>query len=710
MEKTVQTLRYIGQNYYGLVVKATAIAILTITLFFQDLTILFNDAIRSETTSYVLAIPFIFAYLVYRKRRMLRATTAKTMSEQKDSNHLLLIMGVLLTISAIMFYWYGSNTFTPLEYHLLALPLFAGGLVLLFFNIQTLRQVAFPLVFLALLTPPPFETLYGIGAALSAVSSQASSIIVRALGIQSTLSNEFGNPVITTLRPDNTSITFTVDIACSGIYSLIGFFIFAMFIAYIARDKLWKKSFLLVVGLPVVFLLNIVRITTIVLLGYQFGEDLALEVFHLLGGWTLIFLGTFLLLFVSERVLKTQIFSGPTEKCPICSQRLQSKKSFCPRCGRIIKTNTTRISKGDITKFLVCAISIALILSVQVPVFALAKTPQINVITTSSGQQSVSTEILPQMQGYDLMFWGRDTDFEAIANQNMALQYVYVPHNKSDNEIWVAVEIASVPSALHRWETCVIKWHALGAAREIQPIRDVLILNNPQILGRYFAFDVLEDNESRDVLYWYETAAFAVNSTSQLKYVKVSVETWLPNDLHGMSATEDQMLFFAKEITNSWQQVKSWSSVALLLSQNGGKLTVISFGLLVGVIAIYLLDRRNNGKANFKAYQKLSTPNRQLIDAVHETRKTTLPSLRNIATRYMMFSGNQISKKELLQKLREAAKTGIVQNTIGNKRDEPIRTWNTNITFRKEVPIRRLLQLQVTRLSDKLIRRNQRHD
>jgi hypothetical protein len=32
-----------------------------------------NDALQSEITNYMLAIPFIFTYLIYRKRKMLRA-------------------------------------------------------------------------------------------------------------------------------------------------------------------------------------------------------------------------------------------------------------------------------------------------------------------------------------------------------------------------------------------------------------------------------------------------------------------------------------------------------------------------------------------------------------------------------------------------------------------------------------------------------------
>lgn len=42
----------------------------------------------------------------------------------------------------MLLYWHGSYTFTPLEYHILTLPIFAAGLTLILFNPQTLRQVA----------------------------------------------------------------------------------------------------------------------------------------------------------------------------------------------------------------------------------------------------------------------------------------------------------------------------------------------------------------------------------------------------------------------------------------------------------------------------------------------------------------------------------------------------------------------------------------
>ena len=48
--------------------------------------------------------------------------------------------------------------------------------------------------------------------------------------MEAEISTAYGNPTITITQPNGTPLSFTVDIACSGIYSLIGFLIFAVFI------------------------------------------------------------------------------------------------------------------------------------------------------------------------------------------------------------------------------------------------------------------------------------------------------------------------------------------------------------------------------------------------------------------------------------------------------------------------------------------------
>ena len=666
--------------------KTATLIVVTLALFGQDLTIVFSDALQSETTSYILAIPFLFSYLIYRKRKMLRTVIALEHKNQpKETRHIPTIAGILLTIVAILLYWYGSYTFTPLEYHMLMLPVFVAGVSLIFFNTQTVWQLAFPTAFLLFLVPPPSEILYTIGATLSVASSEASNAIVNALGIPSVLTSEYNNPTLTIIRQDGTPLAFAVDIACSGIYSLIGFFLFAAFIAYIIRDKPWKKAAILVTGLPLIYLLNIVRITTILLIGFQYGEELALQVFHLLGGWILVFLGTLLLLLMSEKVLKTQIYSNPAEKCLQCNPESQSAQAFCLSCGRIIKPPDITINRRDLAKLTAIALTIILLTSIQAPVFTIAQGPPIVMISTPSGQQ-VSKEILPQIAGYDLSFWYRDTDFEARAQQDMSLLYLYSSVNDSEDLVFVGIEIASTLSRLHPWETCLV---SVPESRGWQPrvtqieLKEVQLAQNPPLIGRFFVFTYVATDETQAVLYWRETARFATSLTSEQKYVKLSLIVY-PENAEDLPSIENRLTSMATAITNYWQPIITWSQITLLISQHGASLAAITSILLAVIATFYILETKRGKEANADAYRKLSKTNKQVVDIIRQTEKETMPTLNNIETTYQKATGRPIEEQKLLQKLSALEKTGTVESAIANQRDEPIQIWKTQVTLKQE--------------------------
>jgi len=676
------------ETHMTLAVKIGTVFAATIALFSQDLIIVFNDAFQSETTSHILAIPFIFAYLIYRKRKMLRAVIAlDTKSHLGLAKYLPTIAGSLLSTIAILLYWYGSYTFTPLEYHMLALPIFAAGLTLIMFNYQTLRQLAFPIAFLMLLMPPPSVILYSLGATLSVIGAEFSNTIINALGIHSSLSSEYGNPLIQIQRPDGTTIPFVVNIACSGVYSLIGFIIFAVFIAYIIRDKPWKKATIFPIGLLLIYLLNIARITIILLIGYSYGEEIALQVFHLLGGWALIFLGTIILLITLEKILKTRISIKPTAlaQCPQCNPKpSEYSQRFCHACGRLLRYRGTKLKKWDIAKIVATAVAVILLLSIQAPVFALTASPAEVILYTPTGEQ-VTTQILPQIQEYTVKFVYRDRNFEQRAKQDASLVYAYIPNDKTKETIWIALEIASTRSPLHRWEVCLITWpQTHGYQPKVTQLdsRDIQILQNPPIIARYFAFQYVKTNQTQVVLYWYERSTFQTNTTFQQKHVKLSVVARL-NSPENIPEAEDQLATIATAIAQYWQPIKTWAQLTILISQNGDKLAATTTGLLIVVVAILVLERKRGRKANANAYQKLSKPVRQIVDFIHETEKATKPTLNNIAITYLNTMGKPIDKEKLLQMLTEIEKTGIIKSEVVSREDDPTQIWKTALSFAK---------------------------
>ena len=657
--------------------KIIALISLTFAVFFEDLTLVFSDALQSEITSHILAVPFIFAFIICRKRKTLHAVLSFDNAEQsKRLRYLTQVVGVLLFVTAIFLYWYGSYTFTPLEYHLLALPIFVSGLVLLFFTPQALRHFAFPVVFLFFLIPPPSELLFAAGSFLSTLSAMVSTGVASLLGVSSILISEYSNPVIQILRADGALVNFTVDIACSGIYSLIGFFMFGTLIAYIIRDKLWKRIGLLLLGIPIIYFLNVLRITSLLVIGFHYGESLGLQIFHSIGGWVPVFLGTFLLVFASEKIFKMKIVTK-THKCEHCAT-IQKTKDFCYKCGRLLKSSYAGIRKIDILKIAAVAITVVLLALIQAPVFTLAQGPDV-VLTNSAGQQ-VSMGLLPNIPGYTLQFDYRDADFENLAGIDMALAYIYVPQDHSQKPIWVAVEIASARSLLHRWETCLVTFPLQqGWAPKVTQIElsDIQLYENPPIIGRYFAFEYTLNNQLQTALYWYESASFNVNLTMQEKQLQISLIAY-PNAAE-VSVVKEQQLAIAKQITEYWQPIKIWSPITLILSQNGAQLAAFSSITIMASLVLFNIENRKQKRLNKNAYTKLSKEHKKIIDIVEKTENTNISTLEIIACSYREVSGQEIDKEHLLQKLVELEKIGLIKRGVVSKKDEPFQVWKTQI-------------------------------
>ena len=674
------TTNLLSQWILGLNIKIATIIVATFIVFFQDLRIIFNNALQSESTSYLLIIPFIVLYLIYRKRKMIRAVIPfETKNNPKKLLHIPTIIGILLAISAILLYWGGSYTFNPLEYHLFALPIFVTGLTLIFFNIQTTRQLAFPIAYLFFLIPPPSNILYSIGTTLSIMSSEASYIIINALGIPSTLVNQIGTPIMILITKANgTTMAFAVDIACSGIYSLLAFLIFIVLILYIIRDKAWKKLVLFFIGFPLLLILNIVRITIILWIGYNFGEEIALNLFHLIGGWALIFIGTLLLLTFSEKILKTKIFVKSEKKCPECNTKKKIDQNICISCGSILGPFLIKFQKTEIIKIIAILSTAILIVSIQVPVFTMTEVSAQVILQTPSGEQG-NTQILPQIPEYGLYYMGRDEGFEKTANQDASLIYAYTPLDVSKETVWVTIEIGSADSKLHNWEYCLIYYPLeLGQSPSIiQLALEEIPLQEPPIITKYFAFLNKTNEQSQVVLYWKTEATFKTNDTSETKYVKISLITY-PLSTQNLTKAE-ALLPFATEIANYWEATKSWSPINLALSKNGIFLSGITGALIVALIVMYEFEKRKIRKTNFKTYKKLSKPNKQIIDLVRETETNTTPTLNAIATTYKNKTQQPIDKKELLYKLLEGERTGIIKRDIANNNDEPTQIWTIHI-------------------------------
>jgi exosortase len=489
------------RNRLILGLKIATLIVAVVLVFHQDLVTVAVDAVQNESTSYVLVIPFLFAYLLYRKRKMLRTVMPlESQAQPRVIRHRAIIVGVLLASTAMLLYWYRSST----GQHMLTLPVFAAGLTLILFNTETLKESAFPLAFLVFLTPPS-GVLSRVGPAFSSASSEASYAFIRAVGIPSTLTSQLGNPVIQVTRSSGEALGFTVGMSSSGLYSLLGFLVFAVFIGYTIRDRLWKKLLLFSAGFLIIYVLSLSRIAAILLIGYSFGRDVAMEIVLLLGDGLLMFLGTFLVLAFSEKVLHTQIFSRPSRECEKCGSESQTDGNLCFSCGRILRPSSARFHKTDLVKV---GAMIAVLVSLTEP-------------------------------------------------------------------------IAS----------------------------------------------------------WWGTAGF--------------------------------------------------------LSQRGLYLAAIPCAFFAVVMVLYVLETREQRRADADFYQKLSMWNRQVIETVRETGRATRPTLKAIAEAYESKTGEPITYQEMLRKLFQAERTGTVEAEVDNVQDEPTQVWRSHLKpSEKTEPDKSMKELQ----------------
>lgn len=676
-------------------IKPALVVLLTLVVYRQDLLIVFNEALKSDVANYILAVPFLLAYMVYRKRKLLRAVVS--WNEDQERTIIENLIGFALCLSALFLYAYGSFTFYALEYHLVSLPLFVAGCTLILFNYRMLRVLIFPIAFLFLLIIPPERAIYKIGAQFSLLTSNIVHGALKLFGLPVELSSTYESPTIIIQNTSGQLLPFTIDVACAGIYSLIGFAVFALFVTYIAKGSPRRKVALFLVGFLLMYGLNIARVLLIVLVGYWWSYEAAMELFHILGGFVLIFIGTLILLGIGEKVLKIKFFDTRIKinPCPVCEQSQRKKETFCSACGNLLKLPEIKLSRKGMYKIVVLIILSITIINLQLPAFVLASpnSMELDLQNISGGLEA--QQFLPAITGYNLEFLQRDTEFEQISQQDASLLYAYYPENQSHAPIFLAVEIADSYSKLHRWEICLFIVPSEQGQEKVTKLqsRDVQILENPPLVGRFFAFHPVKSGITMVILYWYEKAAFKIGSSWGQKYVKTSViaiadsfaqtgEIASPQDYLKL---ENKLFSIAQGITSHWEPAKAWSFLVIMFAKWGQTLAITMMSLIAVIASFHLWRTWKEEKNSILLYKQLtwyssiSKEEKLTLKVVETLTKIGKSTGTAIASSYHKLLGKTIKINRLLQILKHAEESGLVKRDIISKQDQPILVWKSRI-------------------------------
>jgi len=663
----------------SLLLKSVITILISIILYWQDFVIIANEAMNSELSTHIIALPFILGYIVYRLRYVII-----TSSNQSSKNPLLLnsvqfdtLLGVLFFIIAYLIRWYGSYSFMPLEYHIASLPIFVAGLILILFNVQTLRILIFPVFFLFFIIPPPIEQALRAGAFLSIESAQVSYHVLRILGLPVNLLYQFGTPIISLITANGSSVSFIIDTACSGLYSQIGLMIFATFIAYISKGSLIRKIIVFSMGFPIIYALNILRIVLTVLIGYFMGLEQALKIFHLFGGWFLLFIGTLIILNLAEKIFKISIFRSIIDTCTHEIRENQDK--YCLQCGKVLKTHYDSLTKTESLKIIALLLVTFYLLSIQVPVFSLTSGHAGVFYKNPSGEETTKN-VLPDIEGYKLNFVYRDTEFEKISGQNASLMYQYIPNIVTDSTIWVGIEISPIKGNCHPWEVCLISWPEMyGNEVRVDKIdlRDIHLLDNPPLSARYFAFSNINSETVEVILYWYSQSVFKTDQGYEKMWSKISVIEYAETR-EDYKASEENILPMAEAIVDYWHPISTWSAIGMTIARQGLQLIFIT-GIIIATTIIFGIflhhDRGNKAKQLHNQIQDYE--DRSILDSFLLSKNVEIME-PEIASKYEEITGISIDRKVLHNKLKEADRIGIIARVISNIDDKPYIKWKLN--------------------------------
>src|SRR5205807_368771 len=159
---------------------------------------------------------------------------------------------------------------------MLTLPLVAAAGIALFFGARALFGFVFPLLFLFLAWPLPYSVLLeNVLERITAATVASVELVNRATGV----AQSEGDGLFR-LHHGASGFDVSVASACSGIDSLIGFAIVGVAVLYLVTGPVLRRALWLAAGLCAVWVGNVVRITSILVVARVFGQQAALEWLH----------------------------------------------------------------------------------------------------------------------------------------------------------------------------------------------------------------------------------------------------------------------------------------------------------------------------------------------------------------------------------------------------------------------------------------------
>lgn len=691
-------------SQYATEIKIAIITISTVLIYFKDMYLIGSEALASNYYNYVVLIPFLSGYLIYRKRKVLSAVLPLRDETRFNIN---LAAGFGALVICIVLYMYGALTSSPEDYHLISLQIFLGASFLLLFNRQTLKLLLVPILLISTALPSAIEFGLSYWYQMAYLSAAPAVFLLKHVGLPVTfdVSNPVG-PSIELRTSNGDVLSFIVSVASSGIYSLIGATVFFAFVGYIAMGSVWKKIALFLSAYPLLLVVNIVREVILVSAAYWWGEA-AFNAFHATSGIVLVFILTFILLVVADRAFKLQIvpYRSVLKYCSVCSEQFRSKNRFCSNCGRFFGNLGNRLTSKDFFPVVAIGLMVLIFFSSLVPAVAVADAPTNTPLDSINATNAVY--FLPQVSGWRLSYSGIDDVVMKALDADAALQFQYSATNNS--QVFVNAEV-QITSEVHIPQTSLIS-HCIAYGYTCTTFyvlpEDVVLLDNPPVVGQFMAFKYAQINpDPVALIYWQEPAVFNLGSTYDTRTVQVQLaadmvllsQQGLVKNATDYKGAENLLLPLATATAKYWAPQGAISGLTVGLKKWG--VVIMGVSVIPAVLMVgkdQLMSYRKFGQRRIKsngsvlaksAVIRSSLPEgmQSFLDCLHEifeyssNKKEDLTkgsmTLQEIASSYTRVTGSEISFADALTAMTYAEHLGIARKNVVDRLDEPVLVWS----------------------------------
>ena len=258
-------------------VQMTALVVSVLVAYNYSLSTLLQTADQQTPLAYVSLVPAIALALA-----AIRARPLKPEPPIYD-RHVDYTIGIPLIVTAV-----AINELLPVRLSamfwvyrvdLLTLPIFVAGAVAIIFGSRVLWRQRLAIAFLFLAWPYPYEH-YLLGVLngftdLTLLAMQKIAVFTGLAKPAGTLDN-----TLFVVTHHGSTFALSVVSACSGVNGVVGFLLIGSAFAAIVRGPIIRKVLWLVGGMALLWAINLGRIAFIFFAGKEWGEGIALHVFH----------------------------------------------------------------------------------------------------------------------------------------------------------------------------------------------------------------------------------------------------------------------------------------------------------------------------------------------------------------------------------------------------------------------------------------------